>query len=324
MKLRLRSVILSFLAVVLILSACPGVSGEEIDIRQAEDISGMGIVTEVSNIWRPERLFDKNKSSCFTTGENASISLEHPEGIGSLYLRRTTAVSGYTVTDNTTGTSAVAGDTLLLHDFTDLTALFGYAPTSITIDFGAAPVTLAELYVFTPGEVPDFVQKWNLPAEGKTDLLLLCAHGDDDQLFFAGILPYYAKELGYTVQVVYLSNHFNNDPYRVHEMLDGLWAVGVDIHPVFGGYADFYATKHDMHSAYRTFLNYKLTKEDLVGFVVEQLRRFKPQVALTHDFKGEYGHAQHMVCADLMAEAINVSADPAAYPELAQTYGSCR
>ena len=47
MKLRLRSVILSFLAVVLILSACPGVSGEEVDSLQAQDISGMGIVTEV-------------------------------------------------------------------------------------------------------------------------------------------------------------------------------------------------------------------------------------------------------------------------------------
>ena len=46
-----------------------------------------------------------------------------------------------------------------------------------------------ELYAYTAGEVPATVQKWEAPAEGKTDMLMLCAHGDDDQIFFAGVLP---------------------------------------------------------------------------------------------------------------------------------------
>ena len=44
-------------------------------------------------------------------------------------------------------------------------------------------------------------------------------------------------------------------------------------------------------------------------------------VVVRHDFAGEYGHSQHMVCADIMAEAVTVSNDPAQYPELTEIYG---
>lgn len=188
---------------------------------------------------------------------------------------------------------------------------------------------LAELYVFTPGEVPDFVQKWNLPADNETDLLLLCAHGDDDQIFFAGILPYYAVHKGYQVQVVYLTDHNNSGEYRVHEMLDSLWSFGMDIYPVFGDFPDYIfsnpqqvqAQHGNIEYAYNFYRSHDLSRDELLGFVVEQLRRFKPQVAVTHDFAGEYGHSHHMVCAELMAEAITISNDPTQYPELAETYG---
>jgi hypothetical protein len=59
----------------------------------------------------------------------------------------------------------------------------------------------------------------------------------------------------------------------------------------------------------------------MVGFVVEQLRRFKPLVTVGHDFAGEYGHGQHMVYADLVAEAVSVSNNPEYYPESAEKYG---
>ena len=95
------------------------------ETEKAKNISGMKIVTASNGIPEPFRLFDGNIYSSRFTQANATLTLEYEDGIGSLYLLRTTAPGGYTVTDNTSGTTVTAGQTLLLHDFADLVALFG-------------------------------------------------------------------------------------------------------------------------------------------------------------------------------------------------------
>ena len=223
------------------------------------------------------------------------------------------------MTDDNTGISCSWGGTGILHEFLDLEAAFGRAPTSVTLSFDNGKAYLTEIQAFTAGQVPDFVQKWELPVEQETDLILFTTHGDDEQLFFAGLLPYYAGELGYQVQVVYLTDHHNNNPRRIHEMLDGLWAVGVRTYPVTGESGDYHSDS--LKAAYRKSAQEGITKEELLGFVLEQLRRFRPKVAVGHDLKGEYGHGMHMMYADLLCKAVEISADPTQYPELAEQYG---
>ena len=65
-----------------------------------------------------------------------------------------------------------------------------------------------------------------------------------------------------------------------------------------------------------------ITEEELVGFVVENLRRFKPLVAVGHDLGGEYGHGQHMLYADMLIKAVEITDDPEQYPDSAQQYGT--
>ena len=149
---------------------------------------------------------------------------------------------------------------------------------------------------------------------------MLPAHGDDDHLYFAGLLPYYAGELDYRVQVVYLTSHRWDNTVRAHEILNGLWATGVEAYPVLGYGLDFRVDS--LEGSYRVYANNGISKEELVGFVVEQLRRFKPLVAVGHDIDGEYGHGMHKVYADLLMQAVAVSNDPNAYPELTQKYGT--
>lgn len=96
-----------------------------------------------------------------------------------------------------------------------------------------------ELYAFADGRIPDWVQVWEPPCE-KADLMVVPTHADDEYLWFGGAIPYYAGELGYNVQVVYLTNH-NNARYRCHELLDGLWTVGVRHYPVMN--SPFWVTK---------------------------------------------------------------------------------
>ena len=55
--------------------------------------------------------------------------------------------------------------------------------------------------------------------------------------------------------------------------------------------------------------------------MVENVRRFRPKVAVGHDLRGEYGHGMHMVYAELLCEAVNISADPEQFPESAEHYG---
>ena len=286
----------------------------------AENLSDIQIVTASSGFQAVEPLFD----GILTKGDPAtgpsSLTLEHEGGIGSLYFLFGSESGSYTVTNNATGTVINCGESGFLHDFVDLTALFGAAPASVTVTFPKDGVEIYELYVYAPGEVPASVQKWQVPADGKTDLVLFSTHCDDEQLFFAGVLPYYAAELKYQVQVVYMTDHREDDTRRVHEMLNGLWAVGVTAYPVIGGFPDFYIL-NNLEGAYLGFEARGCSRDMLLKYVVENLRRFKPMVAVGHDINGEYGHGMHMVYTDLLMEAVTIANDPARYPESAEKYG---
>lgn len=286
---------------------------------QATDISGKDIVTAFEGLPSVGFLFNDRVLEGERTAEKASITFEYEEGIGSLYVIFQRPCGEYTVTDNTTGTVQTVGKNGFCKEFIDLVALFGTAPSSVTMSFDNGSAYLFEIDVFTEGEVPSYVQKWNPPADGKADLVLLSTHGDDEQLFFAGVLPYYAKEMGYTVQVVYFTDHAK-EPLRMHEMLNGLWAVGVDVYPVFGTHPDFF--KRNMDDAYTALDNLGYPREYLLSFVVENLRRFKPLVVVGHDINGEYGHALHKVYTDLLISALEITADETQYPESAARYGT--
>ncbi len=264
-------------------------------------------------------LADKDIAAYKTSSGNASITLSNDQGIGSLYLMFDLEYGEYTITAN--GKTFTAGKHEILHEYVDLIAAFGTAPKSVTLDFANGSVRLSEIYTFSGTDVPDFVQKWYAPHENGADLVLFATHGDDDQLYFAGLLPLYAKAKDCRLQVVYLTDHRNTTSGRIHEMINGLWAVGVRAYPVFGRFADFRID--DLEETYRTYENsYNTSRDELQGFVVEQLRRFKPQVAVGHDLKGEYGHGMHQVYADLLTKAIALTNDAAKFPESAKKYGT--
>lgn len=312
-----RRILAAILCLLLMIGLMPAEVHAENNM--AENISDAGIVTDSSGFPSIRALFDGKLLSGKAASEDASLTLEYEGGIGSLYFLFDAACGSYTITDNGSGKSITAGEYGFIHEFVDLAAAFETAPASVTVTFPDG-VRIFELFVYTPGEVPETVQKWQVPADGKTDLVLFSTHCDDEQLFFAGVLPYYAGELGYQVQVVYLTDHREDDPRRVHEMLNGLWAVGVTAYPVAASYPDF-ILKHDMAGTYATFEARGYPREDLLGYVVENLRRFKPMVAVGHDVNGEYGHGMHMVYTDLLMEAVTIANDPSRYPESVEEYG---
>lgn len=289
------------------------------DPNAAQNISGHSLLDGFYGFYQSDFLFDGRTTFAEPSVDSAYITLTSGEGMGWLYLIFDEVYGDYTVTNNETGQEVLCGENRFLHETVDLVALFGGPVNSLTIRFPHGSVSLCEISVFTPGYLPGYVQVWEPAKEGQTDLILFSTHGDDDQLFFAGLLPYYCA-LDYEVLVVYMSDHSNCHSVRVHEMLNGLWAVGVTTYPVLGDYPDL-ATK-SLSNAYALFQVFGVTRDDLIGFILEQLRRYQPLVVVGHDFNGEYGHGQHMAFAECLAAALELSGDPTQYRDSANAYGT--
>lgn len=278
-------------------------------------------ITSATSVWRN----DRQACGMLTDGLEmeaihvpSDLSLYNENGIGALYLVFDDPCS-FNIQDMESGKTVTYRTEGFLHVLADLEGRFGYAPRSINLQF-ADGAWLAEIQVFSTGTLPACVQNWQQPLTGSADIVLFSTHGDDEQLYFAGLLPYYAGELGLNVQVVYMTDHRNlSGSIRQHEMLNGLWAVGVRAYPVFGYFPDFKIMSRD--GTYDEFENLGHSREDLLQFVVGNLRRFRPLVAVGHDLEGEYGHGMHRVYADLLTKAVEISGDESVFPEQISTYG---
>ena len=98
------ALLVSLLTLLALLSPLPA-SAEE---TAAEDISGLNLIVESEGFPSVKSLFDKKRYDGWNTQENASITLTHEGGIGSLYLTFGKTYGTYTVTDNDSGSSFTA------------------------------------------------------------------------------------------------------------------------------------------------------------------------------------------------------------------------
>lgn len=285
----------------------------------AREISSADLVTARENMPHPAWLFNDDLMGFQQCKANMSMTLSSEEGIGSLYIIFNVSHGAFRVVNNDDGRECICGEENFLHDYVDIAKKFGMAPKSITIHFGEGGVQLNELRVFTEGEPPRDVQRWKTAPKDGVDLLVFPTHGDDEQLFFAGMLPWYAGEKGYEVQVAYSTDHHNYGPVRPHEMLNGLWEVGVTNYPVFGPFPDF-LTENE-YNALQSIKPAGYEEKDVLSYVVEQIRRFRPLVIVGHDLNGEYGHGFHRLYGRMVTEASGISMDPEQFPESAEKYG---
>lgn len=184
----------------------------------------------------------------------------------------------------------------------------------VTITFSKT-VAVSEIEI--SDTVPADAQFWEQNGS-ECDLLIFSTHADDEQLFFAGVLPLYATNKNCETQVVYFTNHYDF-PVRRHELLDGLWAVGVTRYPVLSEFPDAYAASRE--AAVKNLEKAGYTELDALAFQIEQIRRFRPQVILGHDLAGEYGHGQHILNATLLTRAVELANDSEEHTESAGKYG---
>ena len=170
-----------------------------------------------------------------------------------------------------------------------------------------------EIFAFGKGKVPDWVQRWEEPA-GSTDILFLSTHPDDDVLFLGSAITWYAAEQKKNVMVAYLT--YSNTTRR-SEALNGLWAMGVRTYPEFGPFSDKYSNPSKVTQAYKDMGG----EDKVLSWVTDLYRKYRPEVVVTQDIEGEYGHPQHKMMVDAAIKCWDKAADSAAYPESGTLFG---
>lgn len=239
-----------------------------------------------------------------------TITAKEAEEIGALSIQWDNPSQPYQVVTET-GT-LLCGEDGFLHEFIPLPE----KSSSVTIVFPEENMEIYKLRLFTDESVPADVQIWQPPCE-RADIMIVSAHSDDEILFMGGIIPTYGAEGGARVQVVYMTEFWSTAPVREHEKLDGLWEDGLTTYPVCGGFRDVYAK--DLKQAEKLY-----DLQAMTDYLTDTIRRFQPQVVVTHDFAGEYGHGFHQLTAKAVSQALEAAGDDAirADTESDSAYGS--
>ncbi len=182
-----------------------------------------------------------------------------------------------------------------LHEWISLAGARG---DTVTLTW-EGPATLCDTVALGGSDIPDWVQLWR-PAEGDCDLLVLPTHADDEHLYLGGALAIAATIPCCQIQLAYMVNH-NGEYYRPHELLNGLWAVGIERYPVIPEFPDVYS---DSLEHAKTIYD----EQEILDYQLSLIDRFRPQVIVGHDLNGEYGHGAHRLNAHTLVKAVEQAA----------------
>lgn len=207
--------------------------------------------------------------------------------------------------------TAVPGDTRFLHAYVALPQPAQHVRLAVTSEKKTA-LRINDLFLLSEGDLPDWVQVWQ-PTEEKADILFLSTHPDDELIFFGGAIPTYAVEQQRKVVVAYFTR---SNTTRSSELLNGLWHMGVRTYPVIGNFKDSYAK--NLKAAYKSAGGKGKVNEWIVGLY----RQYKPEVVVTQDTNGEYGHKQHMMIADAAQNCIALAANEDEFTASTIAYGT--
>ena len=171
---------------------------------------------------------------------------------------------------------------------------------------------VGRITLYSEGILPGDVQTWLPPVE-KADLMAVSTHQDDEVLFLGGTIPYSDVVCGRPTVTVYMANCGRE---RRREALECLWEMGSRHYP------EFVNLKDEKVESIKAGVKLWGGKDNILKEMVERIRRYKPEVIVTQDLNGEYGHNQHKIVARAMKYAVEAAADPARYPDSYNIYGA--
>ncbi len=165
-------------------------------------------------------------------------------------------------------------------------------------------------------------------------LLLVHAHPDDECSGTGGLIAKSARA-GHRVVLITCTNgemgetkHLGLDAKveadrerlgaaRCEELAQAARILGVaHLHPL--GYRDSGMEGWEGNGDPRAFMNAE--EGEVVGKLVAHLRRYRPEVVITYNEGGGYGHPDHVMANKATTKALEAAADPAFYPEAGEAW----
>ena len=306
MGARMRRTLGFLLAVLITFSACIAHATD----GMARDLSAECTFHVVANGWMVERLTDRDYSSRWR-GENGGNRLEirSPEPIYGLYVCWRDEPPAFRLEAFISG----AWQEVVAHPAGEkvhvLYPVDGHKRVRLVAEQrNSKRFAMSEIFVLSEGTPPPWVQQWQDPLP-KAELMVIFAHPDDEVLWMGGTLPRYAGQEQRDVVTVLMTKPTE---LRRSELLNSLWTCGVRNYPVIAPFYDRYSGR--LVTAYKY-----VEQKKLDAYVTELYRKYKPEVVVSHDVKGEYGHGMHMAVAiaalDNVAHAMNPKRHAASYKE---------
>lgn len=177
---------------------------------------------------------------------------------------------------------------------------------------------------------------WQSPPD-KITVLFVNAHPDDEGIFFGGTMPYYNLVVRTPALLLSMTSGDWRGPQmmltREQELREAAWIYGFRYEPLFLRFKDIpsgslatnpYPNKIDLTWDWwadgagqgPTGLNgtndVAEGRQRAINYVAEQIRRYRPDIIVTHDARGEYGHDNHIATCIAVTNAFFVAADPTA------------
>jgi N-acetyl-1-D-myo-inositol-2-amino-2-deoxy-alpha-D-glucopyranoside deacetylase len=175
----------------------------------------------------------------------------------------------------------------------------------------------------------------NLPAHR---LLLVHAHPDDECIATGATMAKYAAEGAHVTLVtctlgeegeilvpdlVHLAADKNDalGEHRIGELADAMKALGVTDHRFLGGagrWRDSGMMGEPTNERPNCFWQADL--DEAVGALVAVIREVRPQVLITYNEVGGYGHPDHIQAHRVTMAALDAAADPGRYPDSGEAW----
>jgi len=167
-------------------------------------------------------------------------------------------------------------------------------------------------------------------------LMILHAHPDDEVIGSGGTLAHYSDQgintvlvtatLGEEGEIVVADmdtpeNHARLAEIRLEELRKATEILGIK-HQEFLGYRDsgMVGTPSNDHPDcfHQADLN------EATGRLVRLVRAYRPQVLVSYNAVGGYGHPDHIACHKVTLAAFDAAADPARYPEAGPAWAALK
>ena len=250
-----------------------------------------------------EFLTDGKFKTCWRSGKNGWFEIKAPEGkaMYGLYILWAEKIASPVLERKEADGSWTEIRVLGEHRFyEEYVPLDGETHIRVRNPDPKVQMCVTELHVLSEGTLPDWVHVWTA-FEEKADIMVITAHPDDEVLYMGGVIPLYRGQEGKKLIQVNVSKQ---PASRKCELLECLWTCGVREYPVVSG--DIFQDKYNRSLSQTLSL---WNKDKLKQFVVRLLRQYRPDVVVTHDLKGEYGHGAHKAVSWALTECLELAAD---------------